>query len=259
MLPVKIAINSLLRRFGYHVTRFSPAAEGNGGAPARALAGEDAATWQAVAPYTMVPPARIQSLADSVRYVVCAGIEGAFIECGVWKGGSAMCMALTLKHLGVLDRDMYLYDTYDSGWPPATERDVTVDGKRAHDCYVEARAQGATDEDLWAQAARVREALNGTGYPSERIHLVEGLVEETLPGQAPEKIALLRLDTDWYASTRHELLHLYPRLAPGGVLILDDYGLWQGARQATDEYFEAHGIAMLLHRVDESCRIGIKT
>ena len=85
-----------------------------------------------------------------------------------------------------------------------------------------------------------------------------GRVEDTIPDQAPARIALLRLDTDWYESTRHELEQLWPRLAPGGVLIVDDYGHWQGARQAVDEYFAAHRVPMLLNRIDYTGRIGVK-
>ena len=94
-----------------------------------------------------------------------------------------------------------------------------------------------------------------TGYPAERLHFVEGKVEDTIPEQAPERIALLRLDTDWYESTRHELEHLYPRLSPGGVLIIDDYGHWEGARQAVDEYFKGE---VYLHRIDYTGRLAIK-
>ena len=79
-----------------------------------------------------------------------------------------------------------------------------------------------------------------------------------MPAEAPEEIALLRLDTDWYSSTKHELEHLYPRLAPGGVLILDDYGHWQGARRAVDEYFADNRITLLLNRVDGTARIAVK-
>jgi len=104
----------------------------------------------------------------------------------------------------------------------------------------------------------VRSTLEATGYPAERLHLVRGPVEETLPGHAPEQLALLRLDTDWYESTRHELEHLYPRLASGGVLIVDDYGHWEGARSAVDEYFAQHGPAPLLHRTDYTGRVAVK-
>ena len=71
----------------------------------------------------------------------------------------------------------------------------------------------------------------------------------------PERIALLRIDTDWYESTRHELVHLYPRLSPGGVLIIDDYGHWQGARKAVDEYFQA---GLFLNHIDYTGRLAIK-
>ena len=83
-------------------------------------------------------------------------------------------------------------------------------------------------------------------------------MEETIPGRAPERIALLRLDTDWYESTRHELEHLWERLEPGGVLIIDDYGHWAGAREAVDEFFAKRSDAPLLTRVDYTGRIGVK-
>ena len=97
--------------------------------------------------------------------------------------------------------------------------------------------------------------MASTGYPSERVHFIKGPVEQTLPDSKHERIALLRLDTDFYESTRAELEHLYPRLVPGGVLILDDYGHWQGARQAVDEYIDQQGLAVLMHRIDYACRV----
>ena len=104
-----------------------------------------------------------------------------------------------------------------------------------------------------------RRNVLSTGYSPDRVHFVKGPVEQTIPANAPETIALLRLDTDFYESTRHELIHLFPRLVPGGVLIIDDYGHWEGARQAVDEYFKENKIRMLLNRVDYTGRIGVKT
>jgi O-methyltransferase len=95
-----------------------------------------------------------------------------------------------------------------------------------------------------------------TQYEPARLHFIQGDVMETLPKDAPSEIAVLRLDTDWYESTRHELIHLYPRLVVGGVLIIDDYGHLLGARKATDEYLDGHRI--LLDRIDYSARIAIK-
>jgi len=104
----------------------------------------------------------------------------------------------------------------------------------------------------------VRHNLSNVGYPDDRIKLVKGLVEATLPNKAPSKIALLRLDTDWYESTRHELIHLYPRLAQRGVLIIDDYGHWEGAQKAVDEYIRDNNLPVLLNRIDYTGRIAIK-
>jgi len=104
----------------------------------------------------------------------------------------------------------------------------------------------------------VKEVLCGTGYPSERIHFVRGRVEDTIPASAPELIALLRLDTDWYDSTKHELIHMFPRLSKAGVIIIDDYGHWRGAREACDEYFAQNRIPILLNRIDYTGRIALK-
>src|SRR5690606_14375456 len=95
-----------------------------------------------------------------------------------------------------------------------------------------------------------------TGYPGERMHLIEGRVEETIPGRAPASIALLRVDTDWYESHAHILAHLPSHMSPGAVIIFDDYGYWEGARRAIDEWIEAWpGPPLMLHRVDAWARI----
>ena len=215
----------------------------------------DKELYRRVDPYTMTTPPRVYALVRAVEYVVARGVPGAIVECGVWRGGSMMAAALTLLRLGVTDRALYLYDTF-SGMPPPSEVDTTRSGVRAADLL----AQEDEDSHIWAIASLpdVRAALLSVGYPEQQIHFVEGLVEETLPAEAPEEIALLRLDTDWYRSTKHELEQLYPRLAPGGVLILDDYGHWQGARRAVDGYFGENRITLLLNRVDGTARICVK-
>jgi O-methyltransferase len=103
----------------------------------------------------------------------------------------------------------------------------------------------------------VQAGFDDVPYPPDKVHLIPGLVEETVPAQAPDQIAVLRLDTDWYASTKHELTTLYPRLSPGGVLLIDDYGWWLGSRQAVDEYLAETGARLLLLRMDEG-RIAVK-
>lgn len=105
----------------------------------------------------------------------------------------------------------------------------------------------------------VRSNLLGTGYPAERVTFVKGRVEDTLPRVLPGPIALLRLDTAYYESTKRELEQLYPLLVLGGVLIIDDYGHWKGARRAVDEYFAASGLRPFLHRIDYTGRLVLKT
>ncbi len=215
-------------------------------------------TIRQVRPYTMTSPRRIAALVDSVEYVVREDVPGALVECGVWRGGSMMAAALTLLRLGVRDRDLYLFDTF-RGMPPPTEEDKFS----AYDGYSPVkRWRRGQKEDLntwhYVPVERVRATLESTGYDPARIHLVEGKVEDTIPGAAPDDIALLRLDTDWYESTRHEMQHLFPRLRVGGVLILDDYGHYEGARRAVDEYLAASNERLLLGRVDYTGRMAVR-
>jgi hypothetical protein len=213
-------------------------------------------------PFTMTGALRLQALADAVRYCERRGVPGAFAECGVWRGGSVLAMILTLQELGVSNRDIYLYDTFE-GMTAPTEHDISPIDPPALETWREAEGRRAR---AWSQLfdpetfneEGVRKTLLSTGYPEDRLHLVPGPVEETLPQTAPEGLALLRLDTDWYESTRHELLHLYPRLADGGVLIIDDYGHWEGARRAVDEYFADHAPPLLMSRIDYTGRIAVK-
>jgi O-methyltransferase len=207
-------------------------------------------------PYTMTSPERIVTLIDAVEYVARAKVPGAIIECGVWKGGSMMATAMTLLRVGEL-RDLYLYDTFE-GMTEPTSKDVDVFGTTAKALLARQR-RGEDAMNFWAYAPldKVKKALGDTGYPVDRTHFVVGRVEDTIPGTTPDQIALLRLDTDWYQSTQHELEHLYPLLAPQGVLIIDDYGHHLGARQATDEYFQRR--PLLLCRVDYTGRLAIKS
>ena len=238
-----------LSRFGFEIRRVKRERT------ALDLSPELARIIDSCRPYTMTSLERMASLHDAARYVAINNIPGALVECGVWRGGSAMNMAMTILGCGASPRDLWLFDTY-SGMTKPSERDVDVYGRTATAKF-EKMTQG---ERKWLDASvdDVRENMRSTGYPVERVHLIEGMVEETIPSRAPEQIALLRLDTDWFDSTKHELEHLFPRLTAGGVLILDDYGHWQGARQATDEYFARHGLNPLLFRIDYTGRMMVK-
>lgn len=204
----------------------------------------------------MTSPERMFALYEAVRYVSRAGIPGDIVECGVWRGGSSMLAALTCLELGDV-RSLWLYDTFEGMTAPGAQ-DVKWSGEPAEtELAADAREPGAFNTWAYATLDDVRANMAGTGYPEDRIRYVAGKVEDTIPAQLPESIALLRLDTDWYESTRHELAHLWPLLAPDGVLIIDDYGHWQGARQAVDEFFA--DTPVLLHRIDYTGRMLIKT
>ncbi|HET7193895.1 MAG TPA: TylF/MycF/NovP-related O-methyltransferase [Nocardioides sp.] len=227
-------------------------------AEARASLDDDVRkTIERVRPRTMTGPPKLAALVEATRYVVRCQIPGAVVECGVWRGGSMQAIAWTLLELGDTDRELHLFDTFE-GMPPPTENDTrtTESGSVSAE---ELLAVSDKNSKLWAIAGvdDVREAMAETGYPADRVHLHPGLVEETTPGLAPDTIALLRLDTDWYASTKHELEHLYARLSPGGVLILDDYGSWDGARKATDEWLKETGEPLFLAPMGAG-RIAIK-
>jgi hypothetical protein len=226
------------------------------------IAAEDRSIIGRALPHTMTGIPRLAALIDGVRYCVARGVPGAFAECGVWQGGSVLTMILTLQQLGRADRDLYLYDTFE-GMTKPTEHDVSAFDPPALELWREAQArQRRPFHELFGPESfnedAVRATLLRSGYPEDRLHFIRGPVEQTVPAQAPDGLALLRLDTDWYGSTRHELEHLYPRLAEGGVLIIDDYGHWEGCRRAVDEYFVEHPPALLLNRIDYAGRIAVK-
>jgi O-methyltransferase len=205
----------------------------------------------------MTSPERLHALIEAVRYVVGSAIPGSIVECGVWRGGSMMAAALTLRELNQTNRHLYLFDTFE-GMPRPLAVDTSFRGEQATDIFEALKTGEDSSEYCRARLEEVQAAIASTGYPSTHIHLLKGKVEATLPTNAPDSIALLRLDTDWYESTSHELEHLFPRLSHGGVLIVDDYGHWAGCKRAVDEYFDKNRASLFLARIDYTGRIGIK-
>jgi O-methyltransferase len=211
---------------------------------------------RAVQPWTMTGPDKLFALIQTVRYIARHQIPGDVVECGVWRGGSMQAVARTLMAAGDTSRDLHLFDTYE-GMPPPSERDTR---RRDERTAAELLAEESPENSMvWAVASLddVQDGMSKVGYPPERVHFVKGKVEQTIPEHAPEQISILRLDTDWYESTKHELEHLYPRLSPGGVLLLDDYGYWEGAREAVDEFLDSTGERLLLMRM-ASGRLAVK-
>lgn len=207
-------------------------------------------------PFSMTSIERAHALFESCKYIIKNDIKGDFVECGVWKGGSAMIMAHTLMSLDALDRRIYMYDTF-SGMSEPEDIDTDMKSQSAKS-LLETNDKKTSHVWSFATEDEVRQNIVSTGYDKSKLIFVRGKVEETIPKTMPGKIALLRLDTDWYASTYHELIHLYPRLAKSGILIIDDYGHWVGAKKAVDEYFKKNKQLVFLSRIDYTGRLLIK-
>jgi hypothetical protein len=240
---------SILYRAGFEVRRVGELG----------LAGES--EWvtdviKRVEPYTMTSPHKLAALCHSVEYIWKNKIPGSIVECGVWRGGSMMAAALSLIRVGDVSREIILFDTFE-GMPPPTEKDKH---RTLGISAAELLSGRDKTDNAWAIAPLelVRRNVISSGYPEENIKFVKGNIEDTIPQHSPTRISLLRLDTDWYESTRHELKYLYPLLSTGGVLIIDDYGCWDGARKAVDEYVEANRLQLLLTRIEPTGRIGVK-
>ena len=194
------------------------------------------------------------SLIKSVEYVAKNKVYGDIVECGVWRGGNMVLVAELLKKFKVT-RQLWLYDTYE-GMTKPSKLDKSIRSGRAIKKFYENKIGKNSSDWCLATIDEVKRNLYKTNYPRKKIKFIKGPVEETLKKHKPEKISILRLDTDWYSSTKKELEILYPKLAKNGVIIIDDYGHWQGCRKACDEYFKNKKI--LFHRIDYTCRIGLK-
>ncbi len=249
----KQIIQSIFNKIGYKIERMPDKAA----VPYDMDEGEFKEIYNKCKDYTMTSVERMYTLYKAIQYVSDIKIPGDIVECGVWKGGSSMVSAYALLGKGDKKRKIYLYDTF-KGMSEPTDKDLMAGNdypaQKVWDKY-----QG-DGHSKWCYIPKeeVKKNMLSTGYPKENLVFVEGIVEDTLPKMAPDKIVLLRLDTDWYESTYHELIHLFPRLSKGGLLVLDDYGHWKGVREAVDKHFKENGIKILLNRIDNAGVIGIK-
>ena len=207
---------------------------------------------------TMTSFERLATLWQQVRYLDRYGIDGALVECGTWRGGSVGMMALAhLAACPTADRRLHLFDSFE-GLPEPTAKDGT---KAAQ--YASGRTTGALEriDACTAPLEENRALLEGAiGYPSELLTYHQGWFQETVPVAAPSlgPIALLRLDGDWYESTVVCLEHLYPLVPPGGVVVIDDYGHWEGARRAVDEFIAETAEPILLSHIDYTGRFWVR-
>jgi len=176
-----------------------------------------------VAPYTMVDRGRLEAVIRALD--ATQHLHGAFVECGTWRGGVCMLAGMHMLQAGST-RPMVLFDTF-TGMPKPTEED----GPEVAAMWQPGWCAGDLED--------VRQNVTSV-YPEEKCTFVQGMVEDTIPTFPAFPISVLRLDTDWYSSTKIELEHLYPMLQPGGAILIDDYGHWSGCRKAVDEYFNAN-------------------
>jgi hypothetical protein len=211
--------------------------------------------FKQVQPFTLTGQERIRALVEAVEYLVANNIPGDFVECGVWRGGSVMAALEALRRLGKTDRRVWLFDTFAGMTDPGAE-DTSMFGEVASEIQRDFKQKG--EKWCFASLPDVQTNLKSIGYPKELLKFIVGTVEETLTREIPSEIALLRLDTDWYTSTKLELDVLYPKLVTKGILIIDDYGHWRGAKRAVDEFFEANKYRPLLNRIDYTCRLVVK-
>jgi hypothetical protein len=208
---------------------------------------------------TSASRARVASTIAACRYAVDRSLGFPFVECGTWRGGNAIAAAMTFD-LYQAENEIWIYDTF-AGMTAPGKRDRNAHSNEDVERKYRRRIDGANVDWCFASKADVIGNVERAGLEISRFRLIEGDVLSTLvlPENLPEAISVLRLDTDWYESTLQELRVLYPLLSNSGVLLIDDYGHWEGARAAVDEYFVSFPPRPLLSAVDYTGRVGVKS
>jgi O-methyltransferase len=215
---------------------------------------------------TMLPYVNLVTLYEQVFYCEKNKIEGDFVECGVWNGGAVGLMGLAnLKH-GSNCRDLHLFDAFEEICAP----DEKVDGDRAINEVKEILGKQAHVKGELIPLKGIYDRFGGpsdinkcknlieklVNYPTNNVFYHKGWFQDTIPLAAGNigKIAILRLDGDWYESTKVCLENLYDKVIPGGFVIFDDYGLYSGCKKAVDEFFESRNEYYYLHYSSWACR-----
>lgn len=222
------------------------------------------ADYRAVYDYTQVSVIGLFNLETIAREMVAQGLPGAFVECGTWRGGALAYWARAVRRLGgdMSRHPIYGFDSFE-GMPHMTPRDGAATARWLYGSA--AKAEGASGE-LAATGHNVapiefaRRAMAESGYDPARIHLVKGWFQDSLPPLLDSlgPIAVLRLDADFYESTRFCLAALWDRVIPGGYVVIDDYGTFEGCRLAVDEFLAGPGNRRTLHYVSPGIRYLVK-
>ena len=190
---------------------------------------------------SMVSSDRLWAVIQATKYIIKNEIEGDFIECGVWRGGCSLAMAMVLDDLKA-DRKIFLYDTF-AGMTKPTKHDINYQENSAINKFEKTKRDNDSSDWCFASIEDVKEQFKKVGLEEKAI-FIKGDVLKTLKEEnnLPKKISLLRLDTDWYESTKYEMEILFPKLQKNGVLLIDDYGHWKGSRKAVDEYLTKYDL-----------------
>ena len=203
------------------------------------LPGDFGRLYSAISPYSMMSHARLRGVYDGICRVNQKGIPGDLVECGTARGGCAALMGLTCNNTNPARR-LWIFDTFE-GLPPPTKNDPDYELAKAR------------EGDCRSSIEEVRRLLDRLGISCEPM-MIKGLFQDTVPGATVGQIAFLHLDGDWYDSTMVCLEHLYDKISPGGIVQVDDYGHWAGARKALHEFFNKRAIRVDLHYLDYTGR-----
>ncbi len=249
---LKKLIKSTLHKFGYKIEKISKnlnIVEKND---------YESSLFNKIKKFTLTTDENIWLLIQSFKYIIRNNINGDFVECGVWKGGNLILLGELCSKFK-LEKNIFGFDTFE-GMTEPHEQDKNFANKSAKELLSKYSHKKKEDKNIWAYSSiedTKKNIKESTSY--EKIKLIKGDVKDTLniKSNLPEKISLLRLDTDFYESTKIELEILYPLLSKGGILIIDDYGHWKGCKLAVEEYFKSKSSEMFF--CDFSCRFMIKT
>lgn len=215
----------------------------------------------AALPHTALSIQRLYAIFQAIDYLAYRKISGDVVECGVFKGGGAIALIKSLAIFGLTDRKVFLLDTFE-GWPEPSAEDTDIFGQNHKKNYhkeIETSSKTSCYRlDNFFERTKSAIYENTREFPESNIIFLKGMVENTLPNDQVGHLCLLRLDTDYYESTKWELQQLYPQLNDNGILLIDDYGQFHGARKAVDEYFSVRREKLLFSRDDFSGRTAIK-
>lgn len=264
-------IQKIVRKLGYQKRPTKEDRNASYRLPHAAAIAED---FPKVQHFSMLSYLKLATLYEQVIYLDAQAISGALVECGVWKGGSVGMMALANLRFGKERRKIHLFDAFDD----ICEPDPKVDGIQAMEDIEQLLGEPApTYSGQLTPIKGIYDSRGGhgtiaecrsllvyqIGYDESAIAFHKGWFQNTLPEQVEQidQIAMLRLDADWYESTKVCLEYLYDKVVPGGFVIIDDYGRYDGCKKAVDEFLEKRNIKTFLHFADYQggeCRYFIK-